>query len=239
MATDGHGGEFVSTGPTHEMGYEPDKFAVKTILVVPAAVILTLLIVFVITTIIFANIFGPNAVEVKPTVATGAERNAAPLNDRLARIDSSDPKAEYLQPRLEGMQRKENYYKDGNPENKDPSNVITPEMIPTQPTVKGNPPRYHSDDLRPENVPAVSKPSSGAVPVDKAIELASDPKNAAWAKALQAAPGSEKLKDEWDRPKESNGGNSRWPAPAQPKKEPVKKDEPKKEEPKKEEPKKQ
>jgi hypothetical protein len=194
-----------------------------------------MLVAFVVTELIFGNIFGPNAVEVKPTVPAGAERNAAPLNDRFARIDSSDPKAEFLQPRLEGIQQKKNSYKDGNPENKDPSNMITPEMVPSQPTAKGNPPRYHSDDLRPENVPAVAHPSTaGAVPVDKAIELASDPKNAAWAKALQAAPGAEKLKDEWDRPKESNGGNSRWPAPAQPKKEPAKKEpEAKKEEPKK------
>jgi hypothetical protein len=241
MATDGHGGDFVPTGPTHNLGYEPDHFAVKTILVVPGAVLATILVVYVITTLIFGNIFGPNAEEVKPTVPAGAERNAAPLNERIARISSTDPKADYLQPRLEGVQQKRNYYKDGNPENKDPSNVVTPEMIPTQPTVKGNSPLYHSDDLRPENVPAVAHPTTpGAVAVDKAIELASDPKNAAWAKALPSAPGAGKLTEEWNRPKEANGGNTHWPAPAQPKKEPAKKEpEAKKEEPKKDEPKKQ
>jgi hypothetical protein len=61
------------------------------------------------------------------------------------------------------------------------------------------------------------------VPVDRAIELATDPKNAAWAKALPARQGALPLDldPNWDRPKESNGGNAKWPTavpPTQPKK---------------------
>jgi len=231
MATDGHGhghghgGDFVPAGPTHDLGYEPDKFAVKTILVVPVAVLVTMFVVFVITTLIFGNIFAPKATVIKPESEAGAAENGAPLNERLSRMSSSDPNARVLQPRLEGMQQKRVYYKDGNPENKDPSNIITSEMITTQPTAKGNPPRVHADDLRPENVAATAKgstdPQTGAVrsiPVDRAIELAGDPKNADWARALPAREGALPLDLDanWDRPKESNGGNARPPAPTPP-----------------------
>ena len=249
MATS-HGGDFVPAGPTHDLGYEPDKFAVKTILLVPGAVLVTMLVVFIITDLIFGNIFGPKATVIPPTVPAGAERNGAPLNDRFAHISSTDPKAEVQQPRLEGVVQRQVYAKDGQykedgtPKNTDPSNLITGEMITTQPTPKGNSPRYHADDLQPANVPAISKPSTpGAIPIEKAMELATG----AWAKALPAAQGAAPLGETWDRPKESNGGNARWPAPAPPKKDaPAPKGgqtekEPDKKEPeaKKEEPKKQ
>ena len=227
MATDGHGGDFVPAGPTHDLGYEPDKFAVKTILVVPGAVLTTMFIVFVVTTLLFGNIFGPKATVIQPDSAAGAAENGAPLDERMARISSTDPNARVLQPRLEGIQQRKVYYKDGNPDNKDPSNIITAEMTTTQPTAKGNSPRYHADDLRPENVAATATgskdPQTGAVrsiPVDRAIELAADPKNAAWAKALPAREGALPLDldTQWDRPKESNGGITRHPPPPPPKK---------------------
>ena len=224
MATDPHGGEFVPAGPTHDLGYEPDRFAVKTILAVPAAVIATIVVVYVVTTLIFTEFFQPKRPAVTPESSMAEARTGAPLDDRLGRISSTDPNAETLQPRLEGLQRRQIYGKEGNPD------AITPEMITTQPLKTGNPPRYHADDLRPERVPAVSTetkdPQTGAVksiPVDRAIDLVTDPKNAAWAKALPAREGALPLDVNplWDRPKESNGGNSRWPAPAaltQPKK---------------------
>ena len=230
MATDAHGGEFVPSGPTHDLGYEPDKFAVKTILTVPAAVLVTILVVYIITDLIFGAFFAPRKVVITPESEMGAARNAAPINERFDRISTDNPNAEVLQPRLEGLQRRQSYAKDGNPKNTDPSNVISPEMISSQPLKEGNPPQYHADDLRPEKVPAVSTeqkdPQTGAVrsiPVDRAIELVTDPKNAAWAKALPVQPKpTEYDADAWNRPKEANGGNSRWPAPAavtQPKKE--------------------
>jgi hypothetical protein len=217
MATDPHGGEFVPTGPTHDLGYEPDKFAVKTILAVPGAVLATILIVYVVTTLIFGEFFKPERPVITPESSMAEVRTGAPIDDRLGRISSSDPNAETLQPRLEGLQRRQIYGKDGNPD------AVTPEMITTQPRKEGNSPRYHADDLRPERVPAVSTetkdPQTGAlrsIPVDRAIDLVTDPKNAAWAKALPAREGALPfdLDPHWDRPKESNGGNSRWPAPA-------------------------
>lgn len=256
MATDGHGGDFVPTGPTHDLGYEPDRFAVKTILAVPAAVIGTGVLAFIITTLIFGKFFAPKEIVIRPESEAGAKLGGAPIDDRLARISSTDPNAKHLQPRLEGLVERRVYAKDGQynpdgtPKNTDPSNLITGEMITTQPTPKGNSPRYHADDLRPERTPAVASPKTdpaagvNRVPVDRAIELATDPKNAAWAKALPAAKGALPLDldPNWDRPKESNGGNAKWPAavpPTQPKKEggpEAKKGGPTEKEPEKKEP---
>jgi len=245
MAINGHGGEeFVPTGPSHDLGYEPDKFHVKTILAVPAAVLITMLVVFLITTVIFSEIFKPERPVITPESSMAEARSGAPINERFDRISSTDPKAEVLQPRLEGLVERQDYGKDGKP------NAITPEMIPTQPTKTGNSPRYHSDDLRPDKVKAVSTetkdPQTGAVksiPVDTAIELVTNPNNAAWAKALQAREGAQKLDLDpfWDRPKESNGGNAAQPAPTPPKKEggAEPKKEPETKEPEKKEPGKQ
>jgi hypothetical protein len=249
MATDGHGGEFVPAGPTHDLTYEPDKFAVKTILAVPAAVIVTGIIAFIVTDLIFGAFFAPKHTVIPPQSEQGAAENAAPLNERFDRISSTNPKARVLQPRLEGIQQRQVYGKDGNPKNTDPSNMITQEMTSTQPTKEGNSPRYRAEDLRPDRVAATARgstdPQTGTVrvPVDKAIELASDPRNADWAKALPSREGALPLDPDghWDRPKESNGGNARFPAPAKPtppKKEggPEAKKEPDKKEPEKKEP---
>jgi hypothetical protein len=251
MATDGHGGDFVPTGPTHDHPYEPDVFAVRTILIVPVVVILTGFVAFVVTDIIFGSFFAPRTHIPAAEVAAGAAQNAAPLNERFARMSSTDPNAEIQQPRLEGIQVRQTYGKDGDP------NAITPEMITTQPTKDKNSPHYHAEDLRPDRVPATataSKDPSGTVriPVDQAIELITDPRNTDWAKALPAREGAVRFDDDprfgWERPKESNGGNARWPAPTKPtgakkaaegkepeKKEPEKK-EPEKKEPEKKEP---
>jgi hypothetical protein len=249
MATDGHGGDFVPTGPTHDQPYEPDKFAVKTILVVPIVVIATGFVAFVITDLIFGAFFAPKTHVAEPEVASGAAYNAAPMNDRFARMSSTDPTAEVQQPRLEGIQLRQAYGKNGNP------NGITSEMISTQPAKEKNSPRYHAEDLRPDRVAATSTtakdPQTGTVriPVDQAIELLTDPRNADLAKTLPAREGAVRLDDDprfgWDRPKESNGGNARLPAPtrpAEPKKaadgkEPPRKDgEAEKKEPEKKEP---
>jgi hypothetical protein len=217
MATShGHGGEFVPTGPTHDLGYEPDRFAVKTILVVPGVVIATMIVVFIITDLIFGAFFAPKKFEPQPASQAGAVANAADLNDRFGQISSTDPNALVLQPRLEGIQKRQVY----GPERE----KVTSEMITTQPTKEGNSPKYRAEDLRPDRVAATAKgstdPQTGAVrvPVDEAIRLASDPGNAAWAKALPAREGALPLdlNANWDRPKESNGGNARHPEPMKP-----------------------
>ena len=228
MATDGHGhghgGEFVPTGPTHEYPYEPDKFAVKTILVVPGVVIATMVVVFIITDLIFGAFFAPKHTVIPPQSEAGAAENSAPLNDRIDRISSTNPNARVLQPRLEGIQKKQVYGKAGHdPKSGDPSHIVTSEMITTQPTKEGNSPRYRAEDLRPDRVAATAKPASDPqagvtrVSVDEAIRMATDSTNAAWSKALPAREGALELDmDSTYRPKESNGGNPRHPAPAEP-----------------------
>jgi hypothetical protein len=224
-------GAFVPSGPTHDLGYEPDKFGVKTILAVPAAVIITMVLAFVLTWILFSNIFDPRIQE-PPDNPEAARRGNAPLNDRFDRISSTDPKAEFQQPRLEGLQETEVYERDGGV-------PITSMMMTTKPKKEGNSPRYHAEDLRPEKQPALQGgPAAGVtkVPIGDAInQLVGDG-------MLRAREGAENLEinADWDRPKESNGGRGKRPEPAKPaaKKEEPKKEEPKKDEPKKDEPKK-
>jgi hypothetical protein len=203
MATS-HGSEpFVPQGPTHNKGYEPDQFGVKTILAVPAAVIITAAVAFVITWMIFANLFDPKENNPPAEVPMAKERNEVPLNDRMARISSTDPNAEVNAPRLEGMKRTEVHFRDGNPENKSRYNVVTAEMTTTKPLQdRSNPPQYHAEDLRPERSPVLTKggPAAGGevrIPIDQAIEKL-------------AAPGTAKATD-WDYPKESNGGTGSKP----------------------------
>ena len=138
----------------------------------------------------------------------------------MGRISSSDPKAEVQQPRLEGLQETQVYPRDGNPKNTEGRNLITSEMVPTQPTKEGNSPRYHAEDLRPDKVPALKSsgtdPQTGVtkVPVNEAIKLLVE------AGFLPAQEGARRLDvdPDWDRPKESNGGNAKLPEPPKPKK---------------------
>jgi hypothetical protein len=232
MATDGaHGGEFVPAGPTHDAAYEPDKFYVKTILAVPAAVIVTGIIAFVVTWLLFSNIFDPKINNPPAENPAAAKRNSEPLNNRVKRISSTDPDAEVLQPRLEGMKQTETYKREGGPD-------ITAEMTTTQPKQDGNPPLYHADDLRPERIKELStygedkQTGTARVPVDKAIEMAIA------GKLLPQADGARPLDvlADWNQPKESNGGHGRVPEPSATAKKPPDKKEPEKKEPDKKEP---
>jgi hypothetical protein len=211
MATSGsHGGDFVPVGPAHNYEYEPDKFAVKTILAVPAAVIITGLVAFTITWTLFESVFDP-AMKEPAEVQAAVDRNNAPLNERLSRISSTDPKAEVQQPRLEGMQVTEVY-------KRDTGYQITAEMSTTKPKAEGNSPRFHAPDLRPEKqkelIASGADKATGAirVPVDEAIKLLVD------GKLLQTQTGAARLEidPDWNRPKESNGGNAKTPEAPKP-----------------------
>jgi len=201
MATDSHGSQLTVQGPTHKMPYEPDGFSVKPILMVPFAVIASGIGAFIITTLIFDEIFDPVTKD-PSTFVQAAERNKdASLNERMARISSTDPKAEVNAPRLEWMRISENVM------SADKKTVlVSAEMTPGLFKKEGNSPEYHPEDLRANRQPGLNsyaKTKDGLVkiPVDKAIELISggligvQPN----AKPLPIVP-------EWDRPKESNGG---------------------------------
>jgi nitrogen fixation-related uncharacterized protein len=185
-------GEFRLAGPTHDLGYEPDRFSIKPIMAVPVAVVITGVIAFVFTWLLFSNLFDPKINNPEPIIPAAAEENAAPLNDRFARISSTDPKAKYQQPRLEGLQQTEIYDDEGR--------AITAEYTTTRPKKEGNSPRYHAEDLRP------------GPEMDDAI------KQLIGSKLLTARNGALPLdiNPDWNRPKESNGGNTGQPEPAKP-----------------------
>jgi len=202
MATDHpHDEPFELKGPRHQLSYEPDWFPLKTILAVPVAVIVTGVLAFFTTSILFGTIFG--VAEQNPsTFPIAAERGKASLNDRLTRMSSQDPKSEITQPRLEAMQiKKQTDHGDGF--------VLTSEMTTQQPAKSiANSPRYHPEDLRADRWPqlntySVTKDKNIAhIPVDKAIEIILKGNLLPARKDAKPLP----LYPEWDRPKEANGG---------------------------------
>lgn len=201
MGIDTHGDQFTVHGPTHNLPYEPDKFSVKPILMVPFAVIATGIVAFMITTLIFDNIFDPAEHE-PSTFPDAAERGRAPLNERLARISSTDPNAEVNAPRLEGMKQTEIVLAE------DKKTVMaTSEWTTTLPKKEGNPPWYHAEDLRADRQAGLTKydkTKAGltTIPIDKAMDLIAGGvvESGKDAKPLP-------LFADWDRPKESNGGH--------------------------------
>jgi len=195
MATSHSHGEFKPLGPTHGMSYEPDKFAVKTIMAVPVVIIGTATIAFVTTWILFASIFDPRMPGEPPDSKEAAERNAAPLNERFARISSTNANAEVQQPRLEGLMLTEQTKREGH-------YTITAEMTTQKMTKEGNSPRYHAEDLRPEKIPELQAKDKDRMPIDQAIAALLDGGH------LKVRAGATRLdvNANWDRPKESNGG---------------------------------
>ena len=200
MATSHSHGEFKPLGPTHNFAYEPDKFAVKTIMAVPVVIIGTATIAFVTTWVLFASMFDPRLPGDVAENRDAAERNAAPMNDRFARISSTDPKAEVQQPRLEGLQLVEESKRDG-------LTTVTAEMTTQKAKKEGNSPRYHAEDLRPKKIADLQAKDKDRMPIDQAIAALLSGGH------LKARAGATQLdvNANWDRPKESNGGTGKIP----------------------------
>ncbi|WP_020471298.1 hypothetical protein [Zavarzinella formosa] len=203
MGIEAHSEQFTIQGPTHKLPYEPDKFSVKPILMVPFAVIATGIGAFIITTLIFDNIFDP-AVKETSTFQEAATRGQAPLNERMARISSTDPKADVNAPRLEWVRVTEPVYSEDDKEKKNP--LVTSEWTTALPKKTGNSPEYHPEDLRADRQPgltgyAKSKDGLTKIPVDKAMDLIT-------GGLVGVQPNAKPLpiNADWDRPKESNGG---------------------------------
>lgn len=84
-----------------QAGHEPDKFAVKGIVMVPVLIVIVTGITYLIISGLF-SLARPGTQQTNAnTVAQAAERNREDYNDRVKRISSTDPKAEVPQPRLE------------------------------------------------------------------------------------------------------------------------------------------
>ena len=199
--TTNHGEEFALTGPSHQQPYEPDQFDSKPILAVPIVVIITGIIGFAITSILFANVFGPDSTD-PVTNQMAADRNSASLNDRMEKISSTDPDAPVKQPRLEGFRlRTENATETSgteiNPEKN--SRYVTPwELLPQN---------YKSklDSTTPDLL-VFEKQGSGKykLPIDKVLEYLAN------SSTIEAVAGAATLdvNAPVDRAKESNAGQT-------------------------------
>ena len=118
-----------------KQGHEPDRIDVKPILYVGGVLIVTFIVTYTTVTLI-VNSLRATSTET-PNNRIAANRSEAPLKDRLNRISSSDNKADYKQPRLEGLERLKG---------EDPPWVRSTERTP-----EGNSPHYHPEDLRPSS----------------------------------------------------------------------------------------
>lgn len=117
-------------------GHEPDRFSIRGILYVPGFVVLTLIVAYILVSGVFFNIKDPAPSPSANPLAM--ERNHGPINERFARISSSDPAATVKQPRLEYLKQT------GEPEH--------PAYERSKlPLATGNSPELTPQDLLPEN----------------------------------------------------------------------------------------
>ena len=135
--TEPPGAELISI----KAGHEPDRFKVKTILYVPAIMVIFVLTAFGVVTATF------NYLTVKPPIdpaanPLGAKEGAEPMNERFARISSTDPNAAVPQPRLEYLKQTANPY-----DKNDPPFYRSKRPIPAE----GATWELYPEDLRPQN----------------------------------------------------------------------------------------
>jgi hypothetical protein len=125
-------------------GHEPDTVHARTILYVPLALVVTFAIAYAVVTAIVSGTRGAGVREPSNN-PRAAVRGEEPINERVARISSSDAKAEVRQPRLEGA---EQFKMDPGaaPNNQDPYYFRS--RLPEE---EGNSPQYHPEDLRPSS----------------------------------------------------------------------------------------
>lgn len=138
-------------------GYEADTYDMKSVLSVPLLVLLFFVLAFGTVTIIFSFIAYPKGGVNAKAHPGAAERNKAPLNERLGRIQRG---GEVDQPRLEPLK-----LRSGN------SRAITrPELS----VAEGNSPELHPEDLIPtkDRFPALYASGDGKYGLDKTMSLA-------------------------------------------------------------------
>jgi hypothetical protein len=198
MATDhGHGDEPVlgAVNPDAlKAGHEPDNdFAVKPILGVPLAVVVTFVIAFSVAAGAFAYYSKPEPDKFAHPAAVAEGKQGT--NDRLSRIDreglDKDPLRTVDQPRLEPLTRRE---KDGM-------------YWARVPMPNGNSPEIHPEEIKPDRVAALHKAKINAdhhyatIPIGDAIKLALADKA-----ILPVRKEQSKATPNADKPSASNGG---------------------------------
>jgi hypothetical protein len=204
MTGAGHGHDEQPIGPPRDavlgVGHEPDTFNVKPILTVPVFIGIVMVGAFAITSGFFAY-FGAFS---KP--------KDTPINDRFARISSSDEKAEVKQPRLEHLRKSDSkrIALDGKPMDDEAF------FRSVRFDADGNSPFYRPEDLRAENYVdpitkqkvlrdyayATADKSVARIPIDVAMKLILAKKSLAVQSNVSVpVTGTGTL------PKLSNGGN--------------------------------
>ena len=134
---DPHAPENVTINPVAlKQGHEPDTVNLRAVLYVPIALVVTFIITYVVVTIV---VHEARSSPGEPSMnVQAAKRGKAPIEERLGRISSSDPKAEHKQPRLEGAQQ---FQFDPSVAPNDPAY-----MRSRLPAEDGNSPHYHPED---------------------------------------------------------------------------------------------
>ncbi len=129
----GHGDDSGYVNPESiKTGHEPDKIEVRSILMVPLALVATFILAYLVVNTLINYVRAPS--KEAPANNLAAIRNEEPINTRFDRISSTEKGAEYKQPRLEGLYRVE-----GND---------SPFWRSMNPTPTGNSPHYHPEDMR-------------------------------------------------------------------------------------------
>lgn len=169
-AADEHGGGGGVNPDSIKAGHEPDAFAVKPILSVPLAVVVTFVIAFAVAAGVFAFVMAPKPADPfahKDAIKRGEEA----LNERLARTErqglESNPRREVDQPRLEPLRRLESN-----------GQFYLRTAMPT-----GNSPEIHPDEIRPDRVAALQQAAYvdkdkkyARIPIGDAMKLATENK---------------------------------------------------------------
>lgn len=214
-AADGHGGMGAPAADVVKRGYEADGYDTTSVISVPVLVVVFFVLAFATTTVLFAYFTGSR--DYSDAHPMAAERNKAPLADRIARINRTG--AEVEQPRLEPLRIRSG----------DSRSFTRPEQK------SGNPPYLHPEDSRaePARTPELFGKAKG-IPLDQVIGRAD-------ANVFKVQEGADKR--DWSvsstTPSGANAGRGAEHSQAVPPVPPgpsVKKVEPKKEEPKKEQP---
>jgi hypothetical protein len=155
-------------------GHEPDKIDTRIIVYVPIVLMICFLFSWLIVTWIIG--YARSSSTEPPKKPLAVQRQSEPLNERLGHISSTDPHAEWKEPRLDGLNRLKT---DGE---KDFLRSFEPL------TDSDNAPALHPDDLRPSSARSkklglqsyswIKKDELARIPVDEALRSVLTAKNA-------------------------------------------------------------
>ena len=157
VPADDHGPSGPPPADVIARGYETDGYDNKSVLSVPLLVLLFFVLAFGTVSVIFYFIAYPKGDPAAHPAA--AERNKAPLNERMARLGRGK---EVDQPRLEPLKLRSG----------DARAIPRPEL----PVADGNSPELHPEDLRPtkERFPALFAGGPGKQGLEVTMALSDD-----------------------------------------------------------------